>query len=1134
MTPRTWSALVPLVLVLSASATPAQTVERIRIVLPQPASAVVQNIASVLAGQVARRCDASVVTDGEAPLTVELAIAPGIGTEGFRIEDRPDGGVKIVGNDHRGLFYGVGKLLRTSRYDEGGFKAGSWRGTSIPEKPVRGIYFATHFHNFYHDAPIDQVQRYVEEVGLWGLNTLLVWYDMHHFQGFDSPEAVEFRKRLQAICGAARRVGLDVGFACVANEGHADSPQALRADVKGMRGAAFSTDICTATEEGRRYVLDNFARLFDWATDLEPKWVMIWPYDSGGCGCRQCQPWGHGGYLRSAQPLANLAQHKLPGAKVILSTWFFDDEEWAGLARAFVHQPNWVDYLLSEPAFLPATSNSPPTHPSPGNLPLVGFPEISMVGWPVWGGFGANPLPTRYEGEWKALKAQWQGGFPYSEGIFEDINKILWASFYWQADITADEALGEYIAFEYSPEVVHLVLPAIQLLERHTPGERTGAGSLKARDLIAQADARLTPQARQAWRWRILFLRAQVDAQLYLNRGAMQGQVLHDAFQELTRIYHAQNAEPPVKPPQVDPTDPPPILRSSDFQGPGLAEAYHRAVLSSTPMAYWRMSEVAADRLEDASSNAHSAITELGVDLFPPTAPVPANPAAIFSGGRMAAAIDLPSDAYSVELWVQNDLPPNARAITTYFFSRGVDGPPGTAGGDNLGIGGTHCSENQGKLFFFNGTEHDQVVSGKTPLPSGRWHHVVLVRNGGNISVYLNGGHTPEICGQAEIGYPAGCGQLFFGGRNDGFAPLEGKLDEVSVYNRALSADEIVAHYAASQPPATTAAEKDPATIPTKEHGDIPLQTATPEDKPRAVSQESVKYLQELRKGTPFGAEGFDLAALRAGMGSRREPTIKDIKLMRVMIEEIPCEWVLAPGADPDIRLLYLHGGGFVSGSGGFYLPLAAHLSAAARCAVLLPDYRLAPEHRFPAAVTDCVRAHQWLIANGPTGPAPSRATFIAGDSAGGNLTLATLLALRDRRHPLPVAGIALSPTTDLTLASESLRTVSDPIISASTMSVFRDYYLGQAEDAGNPLASPLFGDYRGLPPLLIQVGEHEMLRDDSVRVARKARADGIPVKLEIWPGMFHVFQSHEPLLPEGREAIDHIADFMRSSLPPQ
>lgn len=314
-------------------------------------------------------------------------------------------------------------------------------------------------------------------------------------------------------------------------------------------------------------------------------------------------------------------------------------------------------------------------------------------------------------------------------------------------------------------------------------------------------------------------------------------------------------------------------------------------------------------------------------------------------------------------------------------------------------------------------------------------------------------------------------------------------------------------------------------------------QAATQKDAPaeqaREVSPEGIAYLERLRKNTPFGTTEFNMDRLRAGMGTRRPPAAKDITLTRTKVGDIPCEWVIAPGADPDVRLLYLHGGGFVSGSAGFYLAMTAHISRVAKCAVLLPDYRLAPEHPFPAGLDDCVAAHEWLRANGPNGPGAAKVTFVAGDSAGGCLTLATLLALRDRKLPLPAGGIPLSPVTDLTLASESLQTVYDPIISSKTMPVFRDHYLGKA-DPRNPLASPVFGDYRGIPPLLIQVGEHEMLRDDSIRAAEKARADGIPVKLEVWKGMFHVFQSHEPLLPEARESIEHMAEFMRSLQPAQ
>ena len=296
------------------------------------------------------------------------------------------------------------------------------------------------------------------------------------------------------------------------------------------------------------------------------------------------------------------------------------------------------------------------------------------------------------------------------------------------------------------------------------------------------------------------------------------------------------------------------------------------------------------------------------------------------------------------------------------------------------------------------------------------------------------------------------------------------------------------------------------------------------------VSPESREYLRQLRETPSFGVGEFSLEALRLGMATRREPVDPAVQCRRVELGSIPGEWVLAPGADPDVRLLYLHGGGFVSGSGGFYLALAAHLSAAAQCAVLLPDYRWAPEHPFPASLEDCVQTLRWLTVTGPAGAAPARATFIAGDSAGGGLTLATLLVLRDRQLPLPRAGIALSPFADLTLTGESIRSEAelDPIMHPRCLPEFVRLYVADSE-VRNPLVSPVFGDYTGLPPLLIQVGEHEIIRDDSVQVAAKAQEDGVAVTLEVWEGMFHVFQSHEPLLPEGREAVEHIASVIRS-----
>ena len=297
------------------------------------------------------------------------------------------------------------------------------------------------------------------------------------------------------------------------------------------------------------------------------------------------------------------------------------------------------------------------------------------------------------------------------------------------------------------------------------------------------------------------------------------------------------------------------------------------------------------------------------------------------------------------------------------------------------------------------------------------------------------------------------------------------------------------------------------------------------------VSERGRQYVNQLHETPAFGTAGhFELKELRAIMGVRRLPVDREAQCIPWHLDDLDGEWVLAPGADPEVRLLYLHGGGFVAGCSDYYLALGGRISAAAGCAVLLINYRLAPEHPFPAAIEDAVRVHEWLTHHGPEGPAAAQSTFIAGDSAGGGLTLASLLMLRDRQRALPAAGIALSAFTDMTLTGESLQTeeAHDPIMSPRCLPQFVHAYLGDT-DPRHPYASPVFADYAGLPPLLIQVGEHEIIRDDSCAAAAQARAAGVDVTLEVWPGMFHVFPSHEPLLPEGQQAIAQIASFMRT-----
>ncbi len=253
----------------------------------------------------------------------------------------------------------------------------------------------------------------------------------------------------------------------------------------------------------------------------------------------------------------------------------------------------------------------------------------------------------------------------------------------------------------------------------------------------------------------------------------------------------------------------------------------------------------------------------------------------------------------------------------------------------------------------------------------------------------------------------------------------------------------------------------------------------------------------------------------------------------------VPAEWVLAPDADPDRRLLYIHGGAFYVGSPASHRSLTAALSRQAGVAVLAIDYRLMPENPRMASVLDTRTAYRWLLANGPAGAGAPADVYVAGDSAGGNLTLSLIAWIRDNGLRPPDAAIALSPATDTTFTSPSLRgniatdemlgPVLGPMMRAPRwLLAYAILYLARMRPQ-NPILSPIFGDLSGLPPTLVQASNSEMLADDCRRYVNKARAEGSPVELQLWPGMVHVWQIFEPVSAEAREAIGRITEFMNA-----
>ncbi len=267
---------------------------------------------------------------------------------------------------------------------------------------------------------------------------------------------------------------------------------------------------------------------------------------------------------------------------------------------------------------------------------------------------------------------------------------------------------------------------------------------------------------------------------------------------------------------------------------------------------------------------------------------------------------------------------------------------------------------------------------------------------------------------------------------------------------------------------------------------------------------------------------------------ARQEKTAKyarlpaDIRCQPISAGGVPAEWIEMSDAERGV-MLYLHGGAYALGSINVHREFIARLVRATKMRALPLNYRLAPEHPFPAALEDATTAYRWLLTQGVL---PSQ-IVIAGDSAGGGLALATLVALRDAGEPLPAGVVCISPWTDLALTGASIQSKAkvDPILDADSLEMYVRYYAGEHART-SPLISPLYADLKNLPPLLIQVGEDEILLDDAARCAENARAAGVEVTLEIWDGMFHVFPII-PFLPETKKALISIADFVSKTLAP-
>jgi acetyl esterase/lipase len=317
--------------------------------------------------------------------------------------------------------------------------------------------------------------------------------------------------------------------------------------------------------------------------------------------------------------------------------------------------------------------------------------------------------------------------------------------------------------------------------------------------------------------------------------------------------------------------------------------------------------------------------------------------------------------------------------------------------------------------------------------------------------------------------------------------------------------------------------------------GSCPWTDAAPSEEHKAVVA-SLGGIAETLKGKPRRQH---LALLRNYMDNEFAVTETMTQFTPANAAGVKAEWVLAPNVDSRRRLLYIHGGAYTMGSPRSHRRITAKFSEIANAAVLAIDYRLMPEHPRRAGIEDCRSAYLWLLDNGPVGAIPANSIFVAGDSAGGNLTLSLLSWIRDQGLRAPNAAVALSPATDASLGSPSLtgNMATDPMLGPLFKPLAKvprtvllwGAWLQTRMRPNHPVVSPVFGDLSGLPPLLLHASEAEMLIDDSRRYVNKASAAGSPVTLQTWNHMVHVWHIYHPELPEARQAFAEIGKFLQT-----
>lgn len=477
--------------------------------------------------------------------------------------------ISVFANTAVGFNAAVGYLIR---HQETGIKNQDVKFDS----DFRAVYFANHFFNYYHSAPVEEICEYLESLALWGASALVMWFDMHHFYNLNTDEAAKaMADRMIALFLKAKSLGMKAVLGHLANEYYRGAPQALLAENSTASGkykrklvGFYYTELCPSRPDGEKLLLDSFDELLTRFSPVGLDYVVIGPYDQGGCTCDDCFPWGAGGFYRTAKKKAKIAKKHFPNIEIILSCWRFDSftsGEWDAFIPLLEADGEWIDKLQVD------IEKKLPDALKSINKPIVSFSEISMHHCTPWGGFGANPFPKELAALIQKHSSFCQGGELYSEGIFEDINKAVALEQMRDPNTDPEQTVLQYCAYHFgashAKRITDLIFRLENTLHRRTylaDGSRNDypSGRINAlhryeivnteeidaiyRDAVAIYET-LPEPIRSSWRFKQIYARACVDAVL-LKNGGIPSEESDAILEQLIPLYHAQKAQYCVSP----------------------------------------------------------------------------------------------------------------------------------------------------------------------------------------------------------------------------------------------------------------------------------------------------------------------------------------------------------------------------------------------------------------------------------------------------------------------------------------------------------------------------------------------------------------------------------------------------------